>query len=156
MDPAVREAVNAMLKGFWPLYVFLAAALVFVLFELYLSHQIRHWAKGRDKLVINFVFQIVTMVGLFLILGLVFSTAVPSLGLVFKYAVWLVALIVGLVILAQLLKWKSFKKSEGSGALPEKENCPDCGGKLVLRTGKYGKFLGCSNYPKCKHTKKLE
>lgn len=44
---------------------------------------------------------------------------------------------------------------EGKG-LPEKENCPDCGGKLVLRTGKYGKFFGCSNYPKCKHTNKIE
>ena len=27
--------------------------------------------------------------------------------------------------------------------------CPRCGGELVERNGKYGKFLGCSNYPKC-------
>ena len=27
--------------------------------------------------------------------------------------------------------------------------CPRCGGQLVERTGKYGKFFGCSNYPKC-------
>ena len=33
--------------------------------------------------------------------------------------------------------------------------CPRCGGKLVLRTGKYGQFLGCSNYPKCKYVKSL-
>lgn len=32
--------------------------------------------------------------------------------------------------------------------------CPKCGGKLVERNGKYGKFIGCSNYPKCKYTKK--
>lgn len=32
--------------------------------------------------------------------------------------------------------------------------CPRCGGKLVLRNGKYGKFWGCSNYPKCKFIKK--
>lgn len=32
--------------------------------------------------------------------------------------------------------------------------CPKCGGKLIKRTGKYGEFLGCSNYPKCKFTKK--
>ena len=31
--------------------------------------------------------------------------------------------------------------------------CPKCGGNLVLRTGKYGKFIGCSNYPKCTYTK---
>ncbi|MBQ9024176.1 MAG: NERD domain-containing protein [Bacilli bacterium] len=29
--------------------------------------------------------------------------------------------------------------------------CPKCGGKLVERNGKYGKFIGCSNYPKCKY-----
>ena len=31
--------------------------------------------------------------------------------------------------------------------------CPRCGGTLQLRTGKYGNFYGCSNYPKCKFTK---
>ena len=30
--------------------------------------------------------------------------------------------------------------------------CPRCGGNLVLRNGKYGRFYGCSNYPKCKYT----
>ena len=28
--------------------------------------------------------------------------------------------------------------------------CPKCGGTLVEREGKYGKFRGCSNYPKCR------
>ena len=32
--------------------------------------------------------------------------------------------------------------------------CPKCGGKLVERTSKYGKFIGCSNYPKCKYASK--
>lgn len=30
--------------------------------------------------------------------------------------------------------------------------CPDCGSELVERSGKYGKFLGCSSYPDCKFT----
>lgn len=30
--------------------------------------------------------------------------------------------------------------------------CPRCGGTLVLRKGKFGKFYGCSNYPQCKYT----
>lgn len=30
--------------------------------------------------------------------------------------------------------------------------CPKCGGQLVRRTGAYGSFLGCSNYPNCKFT----
>lgn len=33
--------------------------------------------------------------------------------------------------------------------------CPQCGGKLVERNGKYSKFIGCSNYPKCTFTKKI-
>ena len=33
--------------------------------------------------------------------------------------------------------------------------CPRCGGKLVERNGKYSKFIGCSNYPKCTFTKKI-
>lgn len=32
--------------------------------------------------------------------------------------------------------------------------CPKCGEKLIERNGKYGIFLGCSNYPKCKYTRK--
>lgn len=32
--------------------------------------------------------------------------------------------------------------------------CPRCGGKLVERAGRYGTFLGCENYPKCKFIKK--
>lgn len=31
--------------------------------------------------------------------------------------------------------------------------CPLCGGRLVLRHGRYGSFYGCSNYPKCKFTR---
>lgn len=31
--------------------------------------------------------------------------------------------------------------------------CPKCGGKLVKRKGKYGEFIGCSNYPKCHYKK---
>lgn len=30
--------------------------------------------------------------------------------------------------------------------------CPRCGGKLVLRSGQYGQFYGCSNYPNCRYT----
>lgn len=34
------------------------------------------------------------------------------------------------------------------------ELCPRCKSKLKLREGKYGKFLGCSNFPKCRYTVK--
>ncbi|MDN5364322.1 MAG: hypothetical protein PWQ91_1384 [Eubacteriales bacterium] len=28
--------------------------------------------------------------------------------------------------------------------------CPRCGGQLVMRKGRYGEFIACSNYPRCK------
>lgn len=34
--------------------------------------------------------------------------------------------------------------------------CPRCGGKLVLRDGRYGEFWGCENYPKCEFKKKCD
>jgi DNA topoisomerase-1 len=33
---------------------------------------------------------------------------------------------------------------------PLDEKCPDCGAQLVRRHGRYGEFIGCSAYPKCK------
>ncbi|MBQ1988384.1 MAG: type I DNA topoisomerase, partial [Clostridia bacterium] len=33
--------------------------------------------------------------------------------------------------------------------------CEKCGSKMVVRSGKFGKFLACPNYPKCKNTKPL-
>src|SRR3989338_5333823 len=37
------------------------------------------------------------------------------------------------------------------------KSCPQCKeGKIVLRKSIYGSFLGCSNYPKCRYTEKLE
>ena len=36
---------------------------------------------------------------------------------------------------------------------PSDVKCPDCGGKMVSRTGQYGRFWGCADYPKCKGTR---
>ncbi|MCS7309881.1 MAG: type I DNA topoisomerase [Armatimonadetes bacterium] len=33
--------------------------------------------------------------------------------------------------------------------------CPTCGAKMLLREGRYGKFLGCSRYPECKTVVKV-
>jgi DNA topoisomerase-1 len=40
---------------------------------------------------------------------------------------------------------------------PEKVGriCPDCGHDLVIRWGRYGKFISCSNFPGCRHTEAL-
>jgi len=35
-------------------------------------------------------------------------------------------------------------------------SCPDCGsGRLGIKLGRFGPFIGCSNYPECKYTKQL-
>ena len=34
------------------------------------------------------------------------------------------------------------------------ELCPYCNGYLVNRIGRYGRFIGCSNFPKCKYSRK--
>jgi len=36
------------------------------------------------------------------------------------------------------------------------KNCPLCGKQLLVRTGKFGKFLACSGFPECKHTERIE
>ena len=33
--------------------------------------------------------------------------------------------------------------------------CPKCGSNLIEKNGRYGKFIGCSNFPKCKYTKNI-
>ena len=35
------------------------------------------------------------------------------------------------------------------------EVCPRCGGKLMIKTGRFGKFLACSNFPECRYTGQL-
>ena len=36
------------------------------------------------------------------------------------------------------------------------KKCPECGKDLVVRIGRFGKFLACSGFPACKHTEALE
>jgi DNA topoisomerase-1 len=33
------------------------------------------------------------------------------------------------------------------------EICPECGSKLVIRSGRYGQFYSCSTFPKCRYTR---
>ena len=57
----------------------------------------------------------------------------------------------------------SFNKElqEAKGAMPTMKGkglatglpCPDCDGGLVIKWGKNGEFLGCSNYPECRYTR---
>jgi DNA topoisomerase I len=49
---------------------------------------------------------------------------------------------------------RHFFPDDGSGKDPRL--CPVCGnGRLSLKLGKFGAFIGCSNYPECRHTRPL-
>ncbi len=50
----------------------------------------------------------------------------------------------------------AFDKMEKNKPEETGEVCPNCNSPLVIRTGKYGKFVACSNYPTCKYIKKEE
>ena len=41
-------------------------------------------------------------------------------------------------------------------AKPIGELCPECGSELVIRKGRFGEFIACSAYPKCKYTRPIE
>ena len=50
------------------------------------------------------------------------------------------------------------KTSIASQKLAEKigEACPNCGGELLRRQGRFGEFIACSNYPKCKYSRNAD
>ena len=50
----------------------------------------------------------------------------------------------------------AFSDMEKKEAEQTGENCPLCGNPLVVRKGRYGEFVACSNYPECKYIKKEE
>jgi len=41
-------------------------------------------------------------------------------------------------------------------AKPLGRNCPKCGSELLLRSGRYGNFIACSGFPKCKYTEQVD
>ena len=47
-----------------------------------------------------------------------------------------------------------YKDEVGKEEVVNDDFCPSCGSMLIKREGKYGVFFGCSNYPKCRFTKK--
>lgn len=59
--------------------------------------------------------------------------------------------------------WKGNVDEQGNivqkSKTPKEEtniSCPTCKSKMIKREGKFGPWLGCSGYPKCKHTMKLD
>ncbi|MFW5885122.1 MAG: type I DNA topoisomerase [Patescibacteria group bacterium] len=52
------------------------------------------------------------------------------------------------------MKNEEIKKGDFQKKLDRK--CPQCGGELVEKFGKFGKFIACSGYPECRYTEKSE
>lgn len=50
----------------------------------------------------------------------------------------------------------AFSDMEKKAPVETGEKCPECGNPLVIRKGRYGEFVACSNYPECKYIKKEE
>jgi len=58
--------------------------------------------------------------------------------------------------MAEVLEKVSKTLEQSLFPTPESRVCPDCKtGQLSLRVGRFGAFIGCSNYPKCKYTKQF-
>ncbi|GAA9628153.1 type I DNA topoisomerase [Helicobacter pylori] len=55
-------------------------------------------------------------------------------------------------------KIEAGKKNIISQKVHEKtgQSCPKCGGELVKKNSRYGEFVACNNYPKCKYVKQTE
>ncbi len=55
-------------------------------------------------------------------------------------------------------KIEAGKKNIISQKVHEKtgQSCPKCGGELVKKNSRYGEFVACNNYPKCKYVKQAE
>ncbi len=54
------------------------------------------------------------------------------------------------------IKDKELKKSDIIPEEKSEEICDKCGKKMIIKTGRYGKFLACSAYPECKNLKKIK
>ncbi len=51
-----------------------------------------------------------------------------------------------------------YKKSLRQQRAPDRPSdqiCQECGAPMVIKTGRFGEFLACTKYPKCKHTRPL-
>ena len=52
-------------------------------------------------------------------------------------------------------KYENIKKSDIMPEETSNEKCDKCGANMLIKTGRYGKFLACSAYPECKNIKKM-
>lgn len=54
-----------------------------------------------------------------------------------------------------LKEFEKFTKTKKREAIPTDEKCENCGSGMVIKFGRFGQFLACSNYPECRTTREV-
>ena len=75
-------------------------------------------------------------------------------GLIPYFIVLLAVGIIGVILARLKYLAKSIINQKIANIKTDGGICPQFIGKLIMRNGKYGSFIGCSNFPKCRYTQK--
>ncbi len=54
-----------------------------------------------------------------------------------------------------LKAFEHYVKGRKQQAIPTDETCENCGSPMVIKLGRFGQFLACSNYPECRTTREV-
>ena len=54
-----------------------------------------------------------------------------------------------------LKAFETYVKGRKQQAIPTDEKCENCGSPMVIKLGRFGQFLACSNYPECRTTREV-
>jgi DNA topoisomerase-1 len=54
-----------------------------------------------------------------------------------------------------LKTFETYVKGRKQQAIPTDEKCENCGSPMVIKLGRFGQFLACSNYPECRTTREV-
>jgi DNA topoisomerase-1 len=54
-----------------------------------------------------------------------------------------------------LKAFEGYVKGRKQQAIPTDEKCENCGSPMVIKLGRFGQFLACSNYPECRTTREV-
>ncbi|HYY42821.1 MAG TPA: type I DNA topoisomerase, partial [Pyrinomonadaceae bacterium] len=54
-----------------------------------------------------------------------------------------------------LKAFETYVKGRKQQAIPTDEKCENCGSPMVIKLGRFGQFMACSNYPECRTTREV-
>ena len=145
MEKAVNELTIQLLSQ--PLFLF------FVLIGLgYFIFSVTKHITNNFKVVIGLIIFLVAILIIYQM-----SKSTLGIALILLSVIAIIILSIMVLIKNPLNKKNTNVNNYNQSIISNIEDniCPQCGGSLIKRNGKYGEFLGCSNYPKCKYTKNI-